>query len=806
MKRNQYMRKIFFISLWVVFALCVLTVGGIFYMIERGKIGNMPDLSDLENPVDKYASQVFSCDGQELGTFSYSKNNRIFVSYQDLPQSLIDALVATEDERFAEHSGIDFRALTRAVFKRGVLRQKSAGGGSTITQQLAKQLYSNRANSTEERLMQKPIEWVVAVKLERFYSKEEIINLYLNHFDFLNNAVGIRLAANTYFAKEPKELTIGESATLVGMLKNPSYYNPRLHRDRCEERRNVVLGQMVKSGYLTRQQADSVMAEPLNIDNYRVQNHSTGIATYFRERLRTMMMAKKPDRSKYASWQGQQFYEDSLAWELDPLYGWCNKNINKKTGKPYNIYQDGLKIYTTIDSRMQQYAEEAVRKHVVDYLQPLFDKERAGSANAPYGRSVSAKDAENALNRSKRQSERYVALKRAGWSDEKIEEDFATKRMMRVYTPGGEVDTLMSPMDSIRHYKSFLHAGFVCMDNLTGGIKAYVGGIDYAHFQYDMAGKGRRQVGSTIKPFLYAMAMDNGWTPCDVVPNEPRTYMLNGKAWTPRNSGHARQGEMVTLRWGLAQSNNWVSAYLLNSLSPSLLVQYLRKFGIKNRNIDAVLPLCLGTCDVSVLEMVTGYTAFARGGTRCTPMMVTRIVDADGNEVANAASLQIKKNSHDDMDTREVLTQDAAWRMVDLMKGVIDGGTGSRMRRIYGIKAEMAGKTGTTNDNSDGWFMGYTPSLTFGAWVGGEERKIHFNSMQYGQGAAAALPIAALFMQKVYANQEALGYSPDERFAFPEDYDACGGDTLDVSMGTVEEIPAATSEPEGSMAEDLFGL
>ena len=800
------MRTKIFLILWAVFALCVLTVGGIFFLIERGVIGNMPDLEDLENPVDKYASQVFSCDGQQIGTFSYSKNNRIFVSYQDLPQSLIDALVATEDERFMEHSGIDFRALFRAVFKRGILRQKSAGGGSTITQQLAKQLYSEQARSTEERLMQKPLEWVIAVKLEKCYTKEEIINLYFNHFDFLHNAVGIRLAANTYFAKDPKNLTIGECATLVGMLKNPSYFNPKSHLQRCEERRNVVLGQMVKSGYLTQSQADSVMSEPLNIDNYKVQSHSTGIATYFRERLRTMMTAQKPDRSKYAAWQSQQFYEDSLAWELDPLYGWCNKNINKKTGKPFNIYQDGLKIYTTIDSRMQQYAEDAVHKHVVEVLQPLFDKERRGTKNAPYGSSVSYKDVENALNRAKRQSEHYLALKRLDWTDEQIEKDFATKRLMRIYTPQGEVDTLMSPMDSIKHYKGFLHTGFVCMDNLTGGIKAYVGGIDYAHFQYDMAGQGRRQVGSTIKPFLYAMAMENGWTPCDVVPTEPRTYMINGRGWTPRNAGHARQGEMVTLRWGLAQSNNWVSAYLLNSLSPSLLVQYLHKFGIKNRNIEAVLPLCLGTCDVSVLEMVTGYTAFARGGTRCTPMMVTQILDSDGNEVANVASLQIKKNSHDDLDTREVLTQDAAWRMVDLMKGVMDGGTGSRMRFRYGVKAEMAGKTGTTNDNSDGWFMGYTPSLTFGAWVGGEERKIHFNSMANGQGASSALPIAALFIQKVYANQKELGYSPDEKFAFPANYSACGGDTLDVDIEPIEQITTTSEQPEGSVVEDLFGL
>ncbi len=775
MDNDCEMRKKFIIFLWILFVLAVALVAGIFVLIEKGEIGYMPDIQSLENPVDKYASQVFSADGEQLGTWSYSRSNRVFVSYQDLPESLIQALIATEDERFYEHSGIDFRALLRAVFKRGILGQKNAGGGSTIAQQLAKQLYSERADNTSERLMQKPIEWVIAVKLERCYTKEEIINLYLNYFDFLHNAVGIKLAANTYFDKEPKDLTIGESATLVGMLKNPSYFNPRRNLKRAEERRNIVIGQMKKAGYLTAAQADSVVATSLNIDHYNVQTHSTGIATYFRERLRRVMTAQKPMRGSYASWQEQQYYEDSLAWELDPLYGWCNKNINKKTGKPYNIYEDGLKIYTTVDSRMQRFAEDAVRKHVVETLQPLFDRERRGTRNAPYGNNVTYNFVYKALTRTQHQTERYIQMHRAGYSDQEIDEAFATKREMTVYTPHGEVDTIMSPMDSIKYYKGFLHAGFVCMENETGAVKAYVGGIDYAHFQYDMAGQGRRQVGSTIKPFLYAMAMENGWTPCDVVPNSPRTYHYNGQAWTPRNSSHARQGEMVTLRWGLAQSNNWVSAYLLNSLSPALLVKYLRKFGIKNRQINAVLPLCLGTCDVSVLEMVTAYTAFSKGGTRCTPMFVTRIVDSDGAEVANLGSLQIRKDSNDDLDTREVLTQNAAWRVVDLMQGVMNGGTGSRMRNRYGIQAQMAGKTGTTNDNSDGWFVGYTPSLTFGAWVGGEERQIHFNSMQYGQGANSALPIVALFMQKVYANQGRLGYSPDETFAFPEDYDACGG-------------------------------
>lgn len=800
------MRKFFVWLLWSVFLLTVFSAGAVFYLIDRGFIGYMPDLQQLENPVDKYASQVFSDDGELLGTWSYSRSNRVFVSYQELPTSLVQALVATEDERFYEHSGIDFRALFRAIFKRGILRQKNAGGGSTITQQLAKQLYSERAHNTLERLMQKPIEWVIAVRLEQTYTKEEIINLYLNYFDFLHNAVGIKLASKTYFAKEPKDLTIGEAATLVGLLKNPSYYNPKRNLQRSQSRRNTVINQMRKVGYLTDAQADSVIAIPLSIEKYNVQSHTTGIGTYFRECLRMIMTAKKPERGAYASWQSQKFYEDSLAWELDPLYGWCNKNINKKTGRMYNLYEDGLKIYTTLDSRMQAYAEEAVQRQVVGTLQPQFDRERRGTKNRPYGKNLSYAQVYKALTRAQHQSERYIRLHNEGWTDAEIDKDFATPKEMTIYTPKGEVDTIMSPMDSIKYYKGFLHAGFVCMDNQNGFIKAYVGGTNYAYFKYDMASQGRRQVGSTVKPFLYAMAMENGWTPCDEVPNERRTYYVNGQKWTPRNAGHSRIGEMVSLRWGLAQSNNWVSAYLLNSLSPTLLVKYLHKFGIKNRDIAPVLPLCLGTCDVSVLEMVTAYTAFPKGGTRCVPMWVTRIVDSDGTVVADLSRLQVGRNSQDDLDTREVLTEEAAWRMVDLMRGVMNGGTGSRMRNRYGIRADMGGKTGTTNDNSDGWFIGYTPSLTFGAWVGGEERMIHFNSMAIGQGANSALPIAALFLKKVYANPS-LNYSASETFQFPVNYSACGGDTFD--QETADEIESEKEESPGilrSVIKDLLGM
>ena len=768
------MLKKFILTLWILLILSLGAVGCIFYAIFQGYIGYMPELRQLENPVNKFASQVFSADGKLLGTWSYSKENRIFVSYDDLSPYLVQALIATEDARFYSHSGIDYIALFRAIIKRGLMQQKSAGGGSTITQQQAKQLYSEKASSTRERLFQKPIEWVIALKLERFYTKEEIITLYLNKFDFLHNAVGIKTAANTYFSKEPHDLSLLEAATLVGMCKNPSYFNPVRFPERCAERRNIVLRQMSKASYITKAEAEEESLQPLTLNFHRV-DHKEGIATYLREYLRQILMAKEPKRSNYASWQKQKYYEDSLAWKEDPLYGWCTKNLNRE-GKPYNIYLDGLKIYTTIDSRMQAYAEEAVEKHVVGELQPAFEKELKKNKNAPYAAAVSAADAQNNLRRAKRQSERYTQMKKQGFSDSEIDDAFNTPVEMSVYTPAGDIDTVMSPMDSIKYYKSFLRTGFMCMENETGFVKAYVGGTDYSHFQYDMCIQGRRQVGSTIKPFLYTLAMENGWTPCDLAPNVAQTYYTeDGKAWTPRNGSRKRYGEMVTLSWGLAQSNNWISAWLMNQLSPAALVRLIHNFGVQNREIYPALSLCLGTCDISVAEMVGAYTAFSCKGVRRCPLFVTRIEDNDGNVLADFSTRMF-----------DTISEEAAYKMVSMMRGVIDGGTGSRMRFRYGIKAQMAGKTGTTNDNSDGWFIGYTPSLSFGAWVGGDERDIHFNSMALGQGANASLPIAALFLQKVYADPQ-LGYSPDETFDMPAGFNPCN-DTYDMEAVDEAEV------------------
>ena len=755
------MRKKFFRVLWTCFLLGVIAIGIIFSCIFTGAIGYMPDIQQLQNPVNKFATQVFSADGKQLGTWSYSSANRVFADYNELPPALVQALIATEDVRFYEHNGIDFQALMRAIVKRGVLQQKSAGGGSTITQQLAKQLYSEKAATTMERLFQKPIEWVIALKLERFYTKEEIIVMYFNYFDFLHNAVGIKTAAQTYFGKEPAALDTCQCALLVGMCKNPSLYNPVRYPERCIDRRNVVLMQMEKADFLTEEQRDELKERELGLNFHRV-SHKEGHATYLRDYLRQILMAKKPVRSDYASWQQQKYYEDSLAWEHDPIYGWCNKNYNRE-GRPYNIYTDGLKVYTTIDSRMQEYAEQAVAKHVTGELQPLFDKELRNNRNAPYASAISSDKAKANLARAKRQSPRYTEMKKAGFSDAEIDEAFNKPIEMTVYTLKGDKDTLMSPLDSIRYYKSFLRTGFMCMDTETGHVKAYVGGVDYNHFQYDMCTLGKNQVGSTIKPYLYSLAMESGWSPCDVAPNVQQTYFVPGSgAWTPRNGSRARYGEMVTLKWGLATSNNWISAYLLNQLSPDLFVKLLHDFGIQNQDIHPSLSLCLGPCDISLAEMVGAYSAFPQKGVRRTPLYVTRIEDADGNVLAQFQAR-----------VKEVISEESAYKMIIMMRGVIDSGTGQRMRNRYHITAPMAGKTGTTNDNSDGWFVGYTPRLSYGAWVGGDEHDVHFASMAYGQGANSALPIAAYFLQKVFADNR-LGYSQSEDFDIPPGFDPCG--------------------------------
>ena len=747
--------------LWIFIALISLVCVFIFFSIAKGWIGYMPPVEDLENPNYKFATEVFSEDGKVLGTYSYSKENRVFVGYNDLSPNIINALIATEDVRFAEHSGIDAYALTRAVVKRGILMQKNAGGGSTITQQLSKQLYSPSADNVMERLFQKPIEWVIAVKLERYYTKEEILTMYLNKFDFLNNAVGIKTAAFTYFGCEPKDLKIEEAATLVGMCKNPSLYNPVRYNERSRGRRNVVLDQMRKAGYITEAERDSLQALPLKLKYNRV-DHKEGLATYFREYLRGVLTAKKPDKANYRGWQMQKYYEDSLDWENNPLFGWCEKNT-KKDGTKYNLYTDGLKIYTTINSVMQTYAEQAVTEHLKE-LQGYFFKEKKGAKKAPYTFRLTQEQVDEILGRAMRLSDRYRIMKKAGATEAEIKKAFDTPEEMSVFSWEGEKDTIMTPMDSIRYYKFFLRAGFMSMDPRSGHVKAYVGGPNYHYFQYDMAMVGRRQVGSTIKPFLYTLAMENGFSPCDEVRHVEYTLIdENGKPWTPRNANKKLIGDMVTVKWGLANSDNWITAYLMSKLNPYNLKRLIHTFGVRNRNIVPSVSLCLGPCEISVGEMVSAYTAFPNKGIRVAPLFVTRIEDNDGNVLATFAP-----------EMQEVISVSSAYKMLVMLRAVVNEGTGGRVRRL-GVKADMGGKTGTTNYNADGWFMGFTPSLVSGCWVGGEDRDIHFDTMLHGQGASMALPIWTKYMVKVLGDKS-LGYDENETFQLPEGYDPCKDD------------------------------
>lgn len=726
-------------------------------MIYHGYIGYMPPVEGLLNPEDRFASRLFTSDGVEMGRFYQSRNNRVYADYSEISPNVINALIATEDERFMQHSGIDIMALSRVLFKTILLRQKNAGGGSTITQQLAKQLYSPESDGLMDRFIQKPVEWAIAVKLERNYTKEEIIKMYLNQFDFLNNAVGIKTAAHVYFNTTPDSLKIEQAAMLVGMAKNPSLYNPvRADRkDAAVGRRNVVLQQMLKADLITEAECDSLCALPLDVKFTKV-DHKDGIAPYFREAVRLMMQAKEPRRGDYPDWDQQRFVDDSIQWATNPLYGWVEKNP-KPDGTKYNIYTDGLRIYTSIDSRMQKYAEEAVIDHLKNTLQPQFDREKG--SRGPYttnSAELGQLTPRKLIDRAIRQSERYRVLKNAGMSDAEIMEEFDKPVDMTVFSyDGGQVQKTMSPRDSVVYQKMFLRAGFMSMDPLTGQVKAYVGGPNFHFFQYDMAGVGRRQIGSTVKPFLYTYAFEEGFTPCDMFLNaQPSITLPTGEVWAPRNTGHARIGEMVDLYWALTNSNNWISARLMSELSPSTLARTMHTFGITN-HLDPVVSLCLGPCDVSVREMVTAYTAFSNKGLRVDPIYVTKITDNNGNVISEFTPQYT-----------EVMSQEAYFKMVNILQNVINSGTGSRLRRApYNITAVMGGKTGTTNYNADGWFMGFTPNLVSGVWVGGDERYIHFNRMAQGQGAAMALPIYGLYMKKVYADKS-LPYS--QTLQFPE--------------------------------------
>ncbi|MBQ9603622.1 MAG: penicillin-binding protein [Paludibacteraceae bacterium] len=743
--------KPFLLWFWGLFFGGILIIFLIMWLITRGALGYLPPLEELQNPKNTFASEIISSDMQSLGRY-YRYENRIGVQYTDLSQDLIDALIATEDVRFYEHTGVDFKSMFRAILKLG-----RAGGGSTLTQQLAKQLWSPRANNILERAMQKPIEWVIATKLERLYSKDEILLMYLNQFDFLYNAVGIQSASQVYFSTTPKDLKLEQAAMLVGMCKNPSLYNPVRHPERATGRRNTVLGQMEKYGYIDEATRDSVAAIPLEL-KYSSVDHKQGMAPYLREYLRVTLTAKEPKESDYPEWNKAQYALDKQQWDNNPLYGFCEKN-HKADGSKYDIYQDGLKIYTTIDSRMQRYAEEAVSEHMQEQQKSFF-RELKRKKNAPFSKQLTQEEVDGIMNRSMRQTDRYRTMRKAGCTADSITKAFMTPREMEVFTyDRGMVDTILSPYDSIKWLKSYLRCGFMSIDPHTGHVKAYVGGPNFAHFQYDMCTKGKRQVGSTVKPYLYTLAMDEGMWPCETWVYDSVVVILpNGDRWAPRDTHEKYWGDTVSLTWGLKESSNWMAAYLMTLFTPEQLVKMMQSFGIQGQ-LDPVVSLCLGPCEVSVEEMVDAYTTFPNKGIRTEPLYVTRIEDNNGNVIGTFTPR-----------THEIISETTAYKMIYMLRAVLDHGTGVRTRFKYGITAPMGGKTGTTNNNSDGWFMCFTPSLVCGTWVGGEDRGIHFDNMAEGQGASMALPICALYMQKVLADPD-LGYSPEEQFDIPEWFD-----------------------------------
>ena len=743
MKGTNPNRK-YIVWFWTLFAVPFVVIILLFFLISRGKLGPMPSFRELENPEYYLAAEVFSEDGVLLGKISIE--NRTWTEYKDLSPYLVDALIATEDIRYYRHSGIDVRGLGRAIVRTIVLGQNT-GGGSTITQQLAKNLYPRDTSKTSAFVrtlklgVTKFKEWQTAVKLERSYTKEEIITMYLNKFDFLYNAIGIRSASRVYFNTTPDSLNLQQAAVLVGMLKNSARYNPVRNYDLMLQRRNVVLSQLGKYGYINPAIIDSVRVMPIELD-FRLEDHNTGLATYLREYLRNIMRRPEPDINRY---ERESSYQDALwEWENNPLYGWCNKN-KKPDGSNYDIYRDGLKIYTTINSRMQQYAEDALREHLSKDVQPGFYKRAKNFRNPPYSNDISKKEVEELIMRSVKESDRYYVMKARGVPEDSIMLAFNTPVKMRVFSWKGERDTVMTPYDSVRYYKYFIRSSFLVEDPHTGYVKAYVGGPDFRYFKWDAVTQQRKQVGSTIKPFLYTIAMQNGYSPCYEVENIPRSFDLPNDSvpWIPRSSGPKEyHGKMVTLKWGLAQSENYISAWLMEQFSPAAVTDLMKRMGVRSF-IDPVPSIFLGTSDIKLEEMVGAYGTYANKGVYTRPMYVTRIEDKNGNVISRFAPR-----------IEEVLSEDQAYLMLDLLQGVVLTGSGNRVRRVYNLMNQIGGKTGTTQNHANGWFMGVTPDLVGGVWSGWEDQAIHFETLGEGQGANMALPIFAIFLKKLYADPQ----------------------------------------------------
>ncbi len=714
-KGNNSVKK-FLIRLWMVYIALLAAVVIFFYGIAYEWFGPMPSFEELENPTTNLASEIYSADGVLLGT--YYIENRSNVHFQELSPNMVSALLAIEDIRFTEHTGIDRKALVRVAW--GVVTGNKKGGGSTLTQQLAKNLFPRGQNlSTPKLVIRKFQEWVTATKLERNYSKEEIMAMYLNTVAFGSHSFGIKSASLTFFNKSPDSLLIEEAALMAGVVNAPTWYSPVRNPERALQRRNLVISKMAEYGFITPSVADSVKRIPIDMSNYGIMDHNAGQANYFREFLRAQM------------------------------HSWCATHF-KADGTPYDLYKDGLKIYTTINSRMQQHAEQAVREHLGLDLQPAFHKHWKGYPNAPFvfPPQDMRTEVDKIIQQAIRRSDRYRLLKTSGATADEINQSFRTPVRMRVFSWNGPRDTVMTPIDSIRYYKHYLMSSLLSIESHTGFVRAYVGGNDYTFFKYDHATQARRQVGSTFKPFLYTLAMQEGeYSPCYKVPNIKYSVQLwDGTFWEPRNSSDERIGEEVTLKWALANSNNWISAYLIKRFSPESVIQMARKMGV-TAPIDPVPAIALGTPDISLYEMVGAMNTYANKGVYVKPVFVTRIEDKNGNVIDRYVP---EKN--------EAMDETTAFKMIQLMKGVVESGTGIRLRFKYQLNNPIAGKTGTTQNQSDGWFMGITPDLTTGVWVGAEDRSVHFRTISLGQGANMALPIWALYMQKVY-NDPALNVS-----------------------------------------------
>ncbi|MDR2127159.1 MAG: transglycosylase domain-containing protein [Prevotellaceae bacterium] len=767
----KWCRIIFFAPFILLILMILLVMAGVF--------GSLPSFKDLENPQRKLATSIISSDGVTLGTFHVE--NRSPVNYEDISPHLVNALISTEDIRFYSHSGIDFNSLAR-VFVKTVIggNRAGGGGGSTITQQLALNLFSERSTNKIKRTIQKLQEWVTAVKIERSYTKEEIIAMYFNTVPFGSNAFGIRAATQTFFKKNPADLNIQEAAVLVGLVNGPTMYSPVRNPERALKRRNHVISQMCKYGFISQTESDSLKNIPIDMSKYSQQDHTSGLAPYFREMLKQTMNAKEPKSSNYNN--DADYKYDLYQWNNNPLYGWCNKNV-KSNGENYNLDRDGLKIYTTIDSRMQRYAEQAVEEHLGKDLQPKFDREIKERKRLFI--DVTQKEIDNIIATAIKQSDRYREMSKADYSHAEILKSFDEPTKMTVFSwAKGNIDTTMTPRDSILYYKSLLRAGFMVVEPQTGYIKAYVGGINFKYFKYDAVYQGKRQVGSTIKPFLYTLAMQEGYNPCSEFPCiQPRIEYAPGKVWAPNSTTKAEyRGKMMTLKKSLALSDNWISGQLVEIYGAQALADMCHRMGIHSY-LDAVPALCLGSADISPFEMVGAFATFANKGVYTEPCFVTRIEDSKGNIISAFIP-----------ESREAISSETAYLMLNLMQGVVNHGTARRLRTVYVPEGQIAGKTGTSNSQSDGWFMGTLPKLTGGVWVGGEDRSVHFLNLTLGGGSNMALPVWGIFMQKVL-NDKRLNISKNDAFEKPVNF------TLNLDCDTVD-----TADNERSELEDTKNI